>query len=199
MQNIFLNNDTFCFHEIYLQLDFIESYNISKNEKIRSSSILRKILPFSRFLSFDSFVFHLFYCTFFICFIVLFSFVLLYFFSFVLLYFFHLFYCTIFHLFYCTFFICFIVLFLFLRHRTFSFLMVTCFFFVQLVYFSIITTPCPVGNMTLNNLMVRFQLLGLLSTPLLPLLHGSLKPGVVAPDSVLSLGQIELNCVLRLN
>ena len=34
------------------------------------------------------------------------------------------------------------------------------------------------------------------STPLLPLLPGPLWPGVVAPDRVLSMGQIELNCVL---
>ena len=31
------------------------------------------------------------------------------------------------------------------------------------------------------------------STPLLPSLPGPLKPGVVAPDRVLSMGQIELN------
>ena len=32
-----------------------------------------------------------------------------------------------------------------------------------------------------------------------PLLHGPLWPGEVAPDRVLSNGQIELNCVLMLN
>ena len=32
------------------------------------------------------------------------------------------------------------------------------------------------------------------STPLFPLLPGPLWPGVVAPDKVLSVGQIELNC-----
>ena len=37
------------------------------------------------------------------------------------------------------------------------------------------------------------------SSPSLPLLPGLLCPGVVAPDRVLSMGQIELNCVLMLN
>ena len=33
----------------------------------------------------------------------------------------------------------------------------------------------------------------------LPLLLGPLEPGVVAPDRVLSMGQIELNSVITLN
>ena len=37
------------------------------------------------------------------------------------------------------------------------------------------------------------------STPSLPSLLGPLWPGVVAPDRVLSMGQIEQNCVLILN
>ena len=37
------------------------------------------------------------------------------------------------------------------------------------------------------------------SNPLLPLLPGPLWSGVVAPDMVLSMDQIELNCVLTLN
>ena len=37
------------------------------------------------------------------------------------------------------------------------------------------------------------------STSLLPLLSDSLRPGLVAPDRVLSMGKIELNCVLTLN
>ena len=37
------------------------------------------------------------------------------------------------------------------------------------------------------------------STFSLPLLLGPLWPGVVAPDRVLSMDQIELNCVLMLN
>ena len=37
---------------------------------------------------------------------------------------------------------------------------------------------------------------GMQSTPSLP---GPLNPGVVAPDMVLSMGQIEINCVLMLN
>ena len=36
-------------------------------------------------------------------------------------------------------------------------------------------------------------------TPSLPSLPGSLWSGVVAPDRVLSMGQIEVNCVLMLN
>ena len=41
--------------------------------------------------------------------------------------------------------------------------------------------------------------LGMQSTPSLPLLPGSLWPGVVASDRVLSMNQIELNCILMLN
>ena len=37
------------------------------------------------------------------------------------------------------------------------------------------------------------------STPSLPSLPGLLLPGVVAPDRVLSMGRIELKCVLMLN
>ena len=40
---------------------------------------------------------------------------------------------------------------------------------------------------------------GMQNTPLLPSLPGPLWSGVVAPDRVLSIGQIELNCVLILN
>ena len=36
------------------------------------------------------------------------------------------------------------------------------------------------------------ELWGMLSTPLLPLLPGSLWPGVVAPDRILPMSQIEL-------
>ena len=43
------------------------------------------------------------------------------------------------------------------------------------------------------------ELWGMLSTPLLPLLPGPLWVEVVAPDRVLSMGQIELNRVLMLN
>ena len=41
---------------------------------------------------------------------------------------------------------------------------------------------------------VNLELSGMLSTPLLPLFQGSLWPGVVAPDTVLSMSQIEVNC-----
>ena len=40
---------------------------------------------------------------------------------------------------------------------------------------------------------------GMQSTPSLPLLQVPLWPGVVAPDRFLSMGQIELNCVIKLN
>ena len=40
------------------------------------------------------------------------------------------------------------------------------------------------------------ELWGMQNTPSLPLLPGSLRPGVVAPDRVLSMGQIELTAYL---
>ena len=43
------------------------------------------------------------------------------------------------------------------------------------------------------------ELWGMQSTPSLPSLPGLLWPGVVAPDRVLSMCQIELNSVLMLN
>ena len=46
---------------------------------------------------------------------------------------------------------------------------------------------------------VMLELWGMWSTPSLPLLPDPLWSGVVVPDRVLSLGQIELNCVLMLN
>ena len=58
--------------------------------------------------------------------------------------------------------------------------------------------------MTLNNQTVRSHNARVLEnaeypTPLLSSFPGSLSPGVVAPDRVLSMGQIELNRVLMLN
>ena len=50
-----------------------------------------------------------------------------------------------------------------------------------------------------GELPVMLELWGMHSTPSLPLLPGSLWLWVVAPDRVLSMGQIELNCVLMLN
>ena len=38
------------------------------------------------------------------------------------------------------------------------------------------------------------ELWGMWSTPSLSLLPGPLWPGLIAPDKVLSMGQIELNC-----
>ena len=46
---------------------------------------------------------------------------------------------------------------------------------------------------------VMLELWGMLSIPSLPSLPGPLWPGVVAPDRVLSMGQIELKCILILN
>ena len=40
---------------------------------------------------------------------------------------------------------------------------------------------------------------GMQSNPSLPLLPGALWPGVVAPDRVISMGQIEVNCEFMLN
>ena len=40
---------------------------------------------------------------------------------------------------------------------------------------------------------------GMQSTPPLPLLPDSLWPGVVVPEIVISMSQIELNCILMLN
>ena len=52
--------------------------------------------------------------------------------------------------------------------------------------------------MTLNN-PVMLELWGMQSTFLLPSLSGSHWPGKVAADRALSMGQIEVNCVLMLN
>ena len=46
---------------------------------------------------------------------------------------------------------------------------------------------------------LMLELWGMQRTHLLPSLPGLLWPGVVAPDKVLSMGQIELNCILMLN
>ena len=43
------------------------------------------------------------------------------------------------------------------------------------------------------------ELWGMQSTPSLPSLPGQLWLGVVEPDRVLSMGQIELNCILMPN
>ena len=46
---------------------------------------------------------------------------------------------------------------------------------------------------------VMLEIWGMWGTSLLPSLLGPLWLGVVAPDRVLSMGQIELNCILMLN
>ena len=46
---------------------------------------------------------------------------------------------------------------------------------------------------------VMMELWGMQSTPSLPSLPGPVWPGMEAPDRILSMGQIELNCVFMLN
>ena len=43
------------------------------------------------------------------------------------------------------------------------------------------------------------ELWGIRNTPSMPSLPGPLRPGGVAPDTVTSMGQIELNCILMRN
>ena len=50
-----------------------------------------------------------------------------------------------------------------------------------------------------SEIPVMLELWGMQSTQLLPLHPGSLWPGVVTLDRVLSMGQIELNCLPILN
>ena len=47
--------------------------------------------------------------------------------------------------------------------------------------------------------MLELELWGMQSTLLLPSLPGPAWPGMVAPDRVLSMGQIKPNCVLMVN
>ena len=60
---------------------------------------------------------------------------------------------------------------------------------------------CPVYNTKLSDdeVSIMLKLWGMWSTPSLPSLPGPLWSRVVAPDRFLSMGQIELNCVLMLN
>ena len=50
-----------------------------------------------------------------------------------------------------------------------------------------------------GEVLIMLELWGMWNTPSLSSLSGPLWPGVVAPDRVLSMSQIELNCVLMLN
>ena len=50
-----------------------------------------------------------------------------------------------------------------------------------------------------GDVQVMLELWGIQSTPSLPSLPGPLWSGVVAPDRALSMGQIELNCVIMLD
>ena len=69
---------------------------------------------------------------------------------------------------------------------------------------------CPIYDTKQSDseVLVMVELWGMQSTPSLPLLLGPLWPGVIAPDRVLSMGQIEqnvylcywyLNCILMQN
>ena len=60
---------------------------------------------------------------------------------------------------------------------------------------------CPRCNIKQSNgeVPVMLKLWGMQNTPLWPSLLGPLRPGIVATDRVLSMGQIEPNCVLMLN
>ena len=59
--------------------------------------------------------------------------------------------------------------------------------------------PISETNQSDGEAPVMLELFGMLSTPSLPSLPVPLWHGVVAPDRVLSMDQIELNCVLTLN
>ena len=63
------------------------------------------------------------------------------------------------------------------------------------------TSECPVyvTKQFDGYVPVMQDLWGMRSTPPLPSLPGPFCPGVVAPDRALSLGQIELNCVIMQN
>ena len=50
-----------------------------------------------------------------------------------------------------------------------------------------------------GELPVILGLWGMQSTPVLPLLPGTIWPGMVSPDRDLSMGYIELNCIFMLN
>ena len=60
---------------------------------------------------------------------------------------------------------------------------------------------CPGYDIKLSDgeVLVMLEPWRMQSTPSLPSLPGPLWPGVVAPDRALSMGQIELKCVLILN
>ena len=60
---------------------------------------------------------------------------------------------------------------------------------------------CPENDSKKSNgeVPVILELWEMRSTPLLPSLPGRQRPRVVAPDRVLSMSQIERNCVLMLN
>ena len=63
------------------------------------------------------------------------------------------------------------------------------------------SNECPVYDTKQcdGEVPVILEIWGMRGTSSLPSLPGPLWPGMVAPDRVLSMGQIELNCVLMLN
>ena len=64
-----------------------------------------------------------------------------------------------------------------------------------------VKSECPVYDTKQSDgeVPMMLELWGMQSTPSLPSLPGPLWPGVVVPDSILSMGKIELICVLMLN
>ena len=58
---------------------------------------------------------------------------------------------------------------------------------------------CPDYDIKQSDGEVPVMLRRMQSTPLLPSLPGRLWTKIVAPDSVLYMGQIELNCLIMLN
>ena len=65
----------------------------------------------------------------------------------------------------------------------------------------LLCNKCPVydNKQSDDEVLLMLELWGMQSIRSLPSLPGPLWPGVVVPDRVLSMGQIELNCVLILN
>ena len=63
------------------------------------------------------------------------------------------------------------------------------------------TNECPGYDIKQSDgeTSVVLELREMQSTPSLPSLPGPLRPGVEAPDRVLSMGQIKLNCVIVLD
>ena len=72
---------------------------------------------------------------------------------------------------------------------------------IHQLHFCTDTNECPdyKAKQPDGEIPVMLELWEMWSTPSLPSLPGPLWPRVVAPDRALSVGQIELNCILMLN